>query len=387
MIKVHEVEESDKKSEKKPSRAKKKEEKPKTDTTPSNILRDYQLLVQNQQKSVSKVRCTVRYCESRFASDVVRQLHEKCHSNYPFPNNNNKGKTITAKYLQDYKYKCTECDMRFVLWKTCASHLWTRHRIDIGLYSCPMCKKFKSISPHIVSTHISTAHLNSDHPSATTKPCLCNICGARYKSLSQLRIHIKRTHLLPPGTPPPTFPCVTCYREFATAQSLRKHQEQSHTKARTWACTACDYRTTRKDSMDGHVRGHTGEKPFKCAVCDYKAADKGTLRRHQMRHQGVGSYSCPHCPYTAIQSGAYKKHLTQNHPGAGELYTCAICTAQYIRYAAYTAHMRDHRMGLVQGPDLCSQEEDASADFCEDPQAARTQLVSILRSATIPVSL
>ena len=53
-----------------------------------------------------------------------------------------------------------------------------------------------------------------------------------------------------------------------------------------FGCSACDYTSKRKFSVQKHVLSHKKEKPLKCKVCSYRSKWEGNVRGHEKRqHQ------------------------------------------------------------------------------------------------------
>ncbi|KAF5288219.1 hypothetical protein FQA39_LY03987 [Lamprigera yunnana] len=254
----------------------------------------------------------------------MRIRHEKCH--------------VEGEKKQ---FKCFECGVKFSIWRICSLHLWKCHKVDLGLFTCPMCSVFKASSAGRLLTHMSTHN--------TEKPFLCNVCGKHFKQHTELRNHQVLVHKQVNDVPEWAFQqqCETCKKFFANSKSLKKHIQSVHDKFKPFICNICGHKTTRKSMLDLHLRQHTGEKPHQCSVCEYKTGDHNSLRRHVMRHSGDTKYACPHCNYQSIQSTSYKNHIASKHPGLGGSYFCTLCSYHTVNENTYNNHLADHKNGLI----------------------------------------
>lgn len=273
------------------------------------------------------VKCSYQSCPYKFASEEIMQQHILCHT-----------ESETAA-----KFKCSVCrDMKFTKWRQCSLHLWKKHQIDIGLFTCKICEAYKSATMVKLLTHM---RVHSD-----TRDYECPDCGKCFKQASQLRNH--RVMHLDRKTLEVTRwytskKCDMCGKTYANSKCLKNHIQAVHSKLRPYVCNVCGHSSARKAMLQMHLRQHTGDKPFRCEICEYKTGDHNSLRRHIMQHTGFRPYKCPHCSYTAIQSSSYKNHLKSRHPLLSGLFTCDLCPFKTVKNESYIQHVKDHEKGLI----------------------------------------
>ncbi|XP_043784093.1 gastrula zinc finger protein XlCGF58.1-like isoform X2 [Apis laboriosa] len=273
------------------------------------------------------IKCSYRGCPYKFSTEETMQQHALCHT---------ESQNGTA-------FKCTVCrDMKFTKWRQCSLHLWKKHQIDIGLFTCKICKAYKSATMVKLLTHM---RVHSE-----TREYECSECGKCFKQASQLRNH--RVMHLDRKTLEVTRwytskKCDMCGKTYANSKCLKSHIQAVHSKLRPYVCNVCGHSSARKAMLQMHLRQHTGDKPFSCELCEYKTGDHNTLRRHIMQHTGFRPYKCPHCSYTAIQSSSYKNHLKSRHPLLSGLFTCDLCPFKTVKNQSYIQHVRDHEKGLI----------------------------------------
>ncbi|XP_011695217.1 PREDICTED: PR domain zinc finger protein 5-like isoform X2 [Wasmannia auropunctata] len=266
-------------------------------------------------------------CPYKFASEEIMQQHVLCHT---------ESETATT-------FKCSVCrDMKFPKWRQCSLHLWKKHQIDIDLFTCKICKVYKSATIVKLLTHM---RVHSD-----SRDYKCPDCEKCFKQASQLRNH-RIMHLdrktLEATRWYTSKKCEICGKTYANSKCLKNHIQAVHSKLRPYVCNVCGHASARRAMLQMHLRQHTGDKPFSCEICDYKTGDHNTLRRHIMQHTGFRPYKCPHCSYTAIQSSSYKNHLKSKHPLLSGLFTCDLCPFKTVKNESYIQHLGDHEKGLI----------------------------------------
>ncbi|KAF7387080.1 hypothetical protein HZH68_012757 [Vespula germanica] len=275
----------------------------------------------------TNVRCTYRGCPYKFATEEIMQQHVAFHT---------ESQSVSA-------FKCSICrDLKFTKWRQCSLHLWKKHEIDVGLFTCKICKAYKSATMVKLLTHMKVH--------SETREYECSECGKCFKQASQLRNHrvmhldrktleVKRWYT--------SKKCDMCGKTYANSKCLKSHIQAVHSKLRPYVCNVCGHSSARKAMLQMHLRQHTGDKPFSCELCEYRTGDHNTLRRHIMQHTGFRPYKCPHCSYTAIQSSSYKNHLKSRHPLLSGLFTCDSCSFKTVKKESYIQHVHDHEKGLI----------------------------------------
>ncbi|XP_014602048.1 PREDICTED: zinc finger protein 568-like isoform X2 [Polistes canadensis] len=275
----------------------------------------------------TNVRCTYRGCPYKFATEEIMQQHIAFHT---------ESQSASA-------FKCNICrDLKFTKWRQCSLHLWKKHGIDVGLFTCNICKAYKSATMVKLLTHMKVH--------SETREYECSECGRCFKQASQLRNHrvmhldrktleVKRWYT--------SKKCDMCGKTYANSKCLKNHIQAVHSKLRPYVCNVCGHSSARKAMLQMHLRQHTGDKPFSCELCEYKTGDHNTLRRHIMQHTGFRPYKCPHCSYAAIQSSSYKNHLKSRHPLLSGLFTCDSCSFKTVKKESYIQHIHNHEKGLI----------------------------------------
>lgn len=170
-----------------------------------------------------KHKCTVRGCHQRFAKPELLEHHISCHID-----------TIRNQY------KCYECDQEYSGWKNCTLHLWNTHKIDLDLYSCPLCD-YKGSTKIKLRNHLKIHSEDREYS--------CPDCERTFKQASQMRNH-RITHLDKEKHDIPRWymqkHCDKCDKDFADAKCLKKHIQAVHSKLRPFICNVCGHSCARK---------------------------------------------------------------------------------------------------------------------------------------------
>lgn len=103
-------------------------------------------------------------------------------------------------------------------------------------------------------------------------------------------------------------------RAFRQRQKLVRHLF-THTKHRPCVCEICDARFAVPSMLKQHMRIHSGEKPYACSVCGKHFATSSSLSLHKRVHTGEKPLVCkwPGCGKRFRESSNLTKHMKQHY--------------------------------------------------------------------------
>lgn len=194
------------------------------------------------------------------------------------------------------------------------------------------------------------AHIKSHFPN---KDYTCPQCGTKYKLLSSLERHLKKTCFeynlknVDPDKPEETqnlFKCDKCGDAFQYKVSLQKHSLTHH----ELYCSVC--RTVLRDA-ETLARHKTAHTPFQCTRCDLTfTVFKHLVRHFENVHQISTPFKCNHCPKISPKLNALIKHEWQH---LGRLpFQCGQCNLKFKSFSYLLSHEKVHKGDK---PCLCSE--------------------------------
>ena len=171
---------------------------------------------------------------------------------------------------------------------------------------------FKCDFKDCAETYESKHKLSNHHLSHTKGQFFfCEECGAKYKRLTRLEVHM-RTH--------------SGYKPFR--------------------CTFdnCKKSFNEKGNLITHLRVHTNEKPFVCDYinCGVRFKAHGHLKDHMKKHYDIKPYICPICDSRFSRNSTLKMHIN-THVNT-KPYTCSVetCKKSFVDKAQIKYHMKSH---------------------------------------------
>lgn len=129
--------------------------------------------IKNNHSSERPYSC--RYCDSKFAVEFYRKLHEKRHTN--------------KKH-----FTCTICHTTMSTSYTLKTHMYNKHNVVRSVsdelkrekYSCHLCDKAFPLASSL-NTHMKVH--------SELRNCVCNECGEKFRLEKHLQVHMNVMHL------------------------------------------------------------------------------------------------------------------------------------------------------------------------------------------------
>jgi len=170
------------------------------------------------------------------------------------------------------------------------------------------------------------------------KPHKCKSCVARFKTKTELGIHVRymHTHEKPNKCPDCDYMCVE-------AGKLKRHMK-CHTGERPYQCPHCTYASPDSFGLNRHMRTHTGEKPYECEFCHSRFAQKNTLTVHKKVHTAgtVAGFQCEHCPVTCKRKADLRIHVQKLHISDKPMH-CTTCEKSFPDRYTMLVHKKSHK--------------------------------------------
>ncbi|XP_064409013.1 B-cell CLL/lymphoma 6 member B protein isoform X1 [Latimeria chalumnae] len=179
----------------------------------------------------------------------------------------------------------------------------------------------------------------------------CNICGLRFKRVTQLCHHVTVSHpgedlpeqqsdLSDSGSDAGLFSCTACKVKFSEEETLRRHHLQVHSEDKPYRCDMCHAAFRYKGNLASHKSIHTGEKPYRCSVCGAQFNRPANLKTHSRIHSGEKPYKCETCGARFVQVAHLRAHVLI-HTGE-KPYPCDTCGTRFRHLQTLKSHIRIH---------------------------------------------
>ena len=149
-----------------------------------------------------------------------------------------------------------------------------RHLLSHKPVPCPVCKVL--LLPKNVKRHMNDCH--------TKKLSFqCRECPNIYYDVSNYKSHCKRHHS---DQKQLKYLCDFCGKKFISPSDLKIHVAGVHLNIKKFVCEFCGSSYKVASALTYHRRSHTGEKPHVCHVCSQSFAKPNALSRHlKLVHQ------------------------------------------------------------------------------------------------------
>ena len=301
-----------------------------------NELNDHKL------QHLKSFQCTM--CNKVYSSKSSLRVHYNTHSNAEkFQCSICKKSFLRRSSLYNHmkshvnaapRFKCSACDEKF----ESAAHLSAHEvrRSDRNGFSyhelqCCVCGAILSTTAglklHITKMHTEALQLQKQ------KSFSCQICRKKYTSLSYLRQHLK-TH-----SNAKSFGCSDCDYKALTREAVRRHVIRIHLKLRAYECDICNKTFVSQPDRKLHMLRHYKLKPVQCDECDQRFYSSRELRRHKWAHSGQKPYACQDCQVSYGYLDSLKRHISTHLPQPIE---CDKCNRKCWSHKLFAKHARSH---------------------------------------------
>lgn len=251
------------------------------------------------------------------------------------------GKQIPKKEASRHKAEeekslhCLYCYKNFENLRLFRRHMYRYHK----LYSCQICnvKLLKGAYEY---------HKRSVHSTRQE----CNACGKLFATRRSLMTHRKKIHL---GERDSKWKCSICCYQAPDGYQLAVHQAR-HSKTPSFVCEQCGARRYTQTELRKHIQvDHGGGYP--CDVCGRAFRCAEYTKRHRLTHDPRYEpekvcYTCEECGKGFVKEPNFKRHLLK-HKGQLPTFRCDLCGKQVSSKQSFAAHMRIH---LGTKPFACS---------------------------------
>lgn len=149
--------------------------------------------------------------------------------------------------------------------------VYSRHLATHKRVSCPECNT-------LIVRHNLKRHIKDCHTRERLYPC--PDCTAVYHDASNLLSHRKRNHL---GQEARRHLCEVCGKKFITPSDLRTHVSGVHHNVKKFVCEFCGLSFKISSTLMYHRRLHTGERPHVCQMCGRTFMKPNGLAKHVRR--------------------------------------------------------------------------------------------------------
>ncbi|KAM8836886.1 uncharacterized protein AB9W97_002336 isoform 2-T2 [Spinachia spinachia] len=234
-----------------------------------------------------------------------------------------------------------------------------------GYYACPCCdSRFKFLSSLRLHLKRTCFDYGRQQPGESTNLFTCGACGEAFghkvslerhrRTHSELYCHVCQKVLRDAATlarhkaSHTRFQCNRCEETFGLFKPLLRHCENIHQIRRPFQCSHCPKVVAKLRVLIAHEWKHTGRLPFRCALCRSGFKSDADLTSHQRVHTRERPYLCAECGKTFSHGSNLLRHLNVIHGESrnDKKYSCSECEKSFkekgsLRKHQKTKHLRE----------------------------------------------
>lgn len=225
--------------------------------------------------------------------------------------------------------QCMHCPLFFG--ETVSLDRHNEEHLDKDHFQCEFCSFSSSLDE--AKSHLLTHTRPGQYE--------CEQCRKSFGAKCALIVH-RKDHVKAAGTKKTNkLQCYKCLEVFETEEEIRKHREFHKQEALKHSCSACDFKTTTKASLERHMRKHNaGDEPNICGVCGKGFKNAKKLATHEATHTEEKGFICDQCGKGFIAHPRLRKHQQLS---GGELeFQCDICDYNTHFHYGILEHFKSH---------------------------------------------
>jgi len=171
----------------------------------------------------------------------------------------------------------------------------------------------------------------------------CQICDLRLLA-SNLRRHFKEEH-----ENPKSYTCTECGLKVSRKYHLIRHIKAVHQQEKFWQCEDCDYKTNNQVSfkkhrsnkhdngddgssiysLEGSMLSNTHENELRCICtwCPFRSNRYSVVKKHiEIHHERKKHYPCKECVFIGQSVDDYAEHYHSFHKTDEYKHACTDCS-------------------------------------------------------------
>lgn len=272
----------------------------------------------------------------------------------------------TQLVFEERGVECSSCKELFYNKEDVKEHTFKEH----GSHICTKCQYTSSNETamviHELTTHLfncafcSTITITEEslkeHEERSHSTQVCKDCGKSFKGMDKLLAHEEKHSV--------KHDCPKCGKQYTTKEFYQKHvklclagQVKRHPFRseieKLYVCRECGKGYSTPGGLRVHEKYvHGNAQPHVCKQCGKKFTAPSYLKAHLITHTRAKNFKCEICNGKFVTKEALLYH-TRRHTGE-KPYPCNLCGEKFVNSSSRADHIKHKHIGPTISCDLCS---------------------------------